>query len=87
LNNSTPGTRQEREGDIVKRVPAFVPAAMALAVITVGLMGCTTTQKVISGAAVGGGTGLLLGGPVGAAAGAAIGAVAAPVGSAALSAD
>src|SRR5687767_3249391 len=27
--------------------------------------GCTTTQKVVSGAAIGGGTGLLLGGPVG----------------------
>jgi len=42
-------------------------------------MACTTTQKVASGAAVGGGTGLLLGGPIGAAAGAAIGAVAVPI--------
>jgi len=71
----------------VKRVPAFVPALLALTAMTVGLMGCTTTQKIVSGAAVGGGTGLLLGGPVGAAAGAAIGAVAAPVGSAVVSAD
>jgi osmotically inducible lipoprotein OsmB len=71
----------------VKRVPAFVPALLALAAMTVGSMGCTTTQKVVSGAAVGGGTGLLLAGPVGAAAGAAIGAVAAPVGSAVVSAD
>jgi osmotically inducible lipoprotein OsmB len=67
----------------VKRVPAF----LALAAVAAAMLGCTTTQKVVSGAAVGGGTGLLLGGPVGAAAGAAIGAVAAPVGSAALSAD
>ena len=61
------------------RVPAFVPALLALAVLTVGSTGCTTTQKVASGAAVGGGTGLLLGGPVGGLAGAAIGAVAVPV--------
>jgi hypothetical protein len=38
-----------------------------------------TTQKVASGAALGGGTGLLLGGPIGAGVGAAIGAVAVPV--------
>jgi hypothetical protein len=55
--------------------------------MTLGSTGCTTTQKVVSGAAVGGGTGLLLAGPVGAAAGAAIGAVAAPAGSALVSAD
>jgi len=67
----------------VRRVPAF----LALAIIAAGLMACTTTQKVVSGAAVGGGTGLLLGGPVGGVAGAAIGAVAAPVGSALVSAD
>jgi osmotically inducible lipoprotein OsmB len=70
-------------GDLVKRVPAF----LALAAVAAAIMGCTTTQKVVIGAAVGGGTGLLLGGPIGAAAGAAIGAVAAPVGSAALAAD
>ena len=68
------------------RVPAL-PAALTVALFTACLMGCTTTQKVVSGAAVGGGTGLLLAGPVDAAAGAAIGAVAAPVGSAVLSAD
>jgi len=67
----------------VTRVPAF----LALAAIAAVMMGCTTTQKVVSGAAVGGGTGLLLGGLIGAAAGAAIGAVAAPAGSAVLSAD
>jgi hypothetical protein len=72
-----------REGEKVTRVPAF----LTLAVLAAGLVGCTTTQKVVSGAAVGGGTGLLLGGPIGAAAGAAIGAVAAPVGSSVVSAD
>ncbi len=50
-----------------------------LAVLAAGLVGCTTTQKVMSGAAVGGGAGFLLGGPIGAAAGAAVGAVAVPV--------
>ena len=64
-----------------------VPACLAMAFAAACLLGCTTTQKVVSGAAVGGGTGLLLGGPVGAAAGAAIGAVAAPAGSALVSAD
>jgi osmotically inducible lipoprotein OsmB len=60
---------------------------LAVVLAAACLFGCTTTQKVVSGAAVGGGTGLLLGGPVGAAAGAAIGAVAAPAGSALVSAD
>ena len=64
-----------------------VLALVTLVVLATGVAGCTTTQKVVSGAAVGGGTGLLLGGPIGAAAGAAIGAVAAPVGSAVLSAN
>jgi osmotically inducible lipoprotein OsmB len=56
-----------------------VPALLVLAVLAAGLVGCTTTQKVMSGAAVGGGAGFLLGGPIGAAAGAAVGAVAVPV--------
>jgi hypothetical protein len=60
---------------------------LAAALMAVCLLGCTTTQKVVSGAAVGGGTGLLLAGPVGGLAGAAIGAVAAPAGSALVSAD
>jgi hypothetical protein len=42
-------------------------------------MGCTTTQKVARGAAVGGGTGILIGGPIGGLACASIGAVAVPV--------
>jgi hypothetical protein len=67
----------------VTRVVALVAIATAIA----GISGCTTTQKVVSGAAIGGGTGLLLGGPVGGLAGAAIGGVAVPVGSHLASAD
>jgi hypothetical protein len=62
-------------------------ALAAIGALLVGVSGCTTTQKVVSGAAVGGGTGLLLAGPIGGVAGAAIGGVAAPVGSALVSAD
>jgi hypothetical protein len=65
----------------------FVRVWLAVGVLTAGVLGCTTTQKVVSGVAVGGATGLLVGGPIGAAAGAAIGGVAVPVGSMALSAD
>lgn len=36
----------------MRRVPAFVPVVMAGALIGACLMGCTTTQKVASGAAV-----------------------------------
>jgi hypothetical protein len=67
----------------VTRVVAFLAIVAAIA----GVSGCTTTQKVVSGAAIGGGTGLLLGGPVGGLAGAAIGGVAVPVGSHLASAD
>jgi len=79
FNHDPSGTRERGRGIVVTRVPAFLALA--------AMMGCTTTQKVVSGAAVGGGTGLMLAGPIGAAAGAAIGAVAAPAGSAVLSAD
>lgn len=44
-----------------------------------GVAGCTTTQKSISGGAVGGVTGLALAGPIGAVAGATAGAVTAPM--------
>jgi len=44
-----------------------------------GAMGCTTTQKVLSGATVGGVTGFALAGPIGAGIGAAGGAVAVPL--------
>jgi hypothetical protein len=67
----------------VTRVVALLAFATAIA----GVTGCTTTQKVVSGAAIGGGTGLLVAGPVGGLAGAAIGGVAVPVGSALASAD
>ncbi len=62
-------------------------ALTAVGALMAGVSGCTTTQKVISGAAVGGGTGLLLAGPIGGVAGAAIGGVAAPVGSALVSSN
>ena len=44
-----------------------------------GVVGCTTTQKAVSGGAVGGVTGLALAGPIGAVAGATAGAVSAPM--------
>ena len=47
--------------------------------LAAALLGCTTTQKVLTGAAVGGGAGFLLGGPIGAAVGAGAGAMAVPV--------
>jgi hypothetical protein len=59
----------------VKRVYAL----MSLAVLMAGSAGCTTTQKVASGAAVGGVTGFALGGPIGAGVGAIGGAIAVPV--------
>ena len=62
-------------------------AWLTIGALAVGAMGCTTTQKVVSGVAMGGATGLLVAGPIGAAAGAAIGGVTVPVASAALSAD
>jgi osmotically inducible lipoprotein OsmB len=65
----------------------FRLAVLAIGWVTAGAIGCTTTQKIVSGAAVGGGTGMVVAGPIGALAGAAIGGVALPVGSAALSAD
>ncbi len=59
---------------------------MKLAIVVVvvarpaaGAMGCTTTQKAISGGAVGGVAGLVVAGPIGAAAGATAGAVTAPM--------
>ena len=52
---------------------------MAMLALAAGVMGCTTSQKVISGAAVGGATGFALGGPIGAGIGVAGGAVALPL--------
>ena len=43
------------------------------------LAGCRTTQKVMTGGAMGGVTGFALAGPIGGAAGVAVGAVAAPM--------
>jgi hypothetical protein len=59
----------------VKRVCAFL-SLMALAF---GALGCTMTQKVASGAAVGGVTGFAVGGPIGAGIDAVGGAIAVPV--------
>jgi osmotically inducible lipoprotein OsmB len=59
----------------VKLVIAFV----AIGVLAAGAMGCTMTQKIASGAAVGGVTGFALGGPIGAGVGGAAGALAVPV--------
>ena len=59
----------------VKRVYAW----MSLAVLMAGSLGCTMTQKVASGAAVGGVTGFAVGGPIGAGVGAVGGAIAVPV--------
>ncbi|MBC8013984.1 MAG: hypothetical protein H7X74_07900 [Methyloceanibacter sp.] len=56
-----------------------VLAYSALAVLAAGAMDCTMTQKVASGAAVGGVTGFALSGPIGAGIGAAGGAVAVPL--------
>jgi hypothetical protein len=52
---------------------------VAFAAFAAGAMGCTTSQKVLSGAAVGGVTGFALAGPIGAGLGAAGGAVAVPL--------
>jgi hypothetical protein len=46
--------------------------------IAAASIGCTTTQKRISGAAAGGATGAALGGPIGAGVGAVAGAVVTP---------
>jgi len=59
----------------VKRVIAY----LALAALAAGAAGCTTTQKVLSGATVGGVTGFAMAGPIGAGIGAAGGAVAVPL--------
>jgi hypothetical protein len=59
----------------VKSVITF----LAIGILAAGAMGCTTTQKVLSGASVGGVTGFALAGPIGAGIGAAGGAVAVPL--------
>ena len=53
-------------------------AFFAIVVIAAASIGCTTTQKRISGAAVGGATGAAVGGPIGAGVGAVAGAVVTP---------
>ncbi len=50
----------------------------ALAVMTLGLAACSTTEERIGGAAVGAGTGAVVAGPVGAVVGGAAGAVTGP---------
>jgi hypothetical protein len=52
---------------------------VAVVALTAGTMGCTTSQKVLSGATVGGVTGFALAGPIGAGIGAAGGAVVVPL--------
>ncbi len=54
-------------------------AALAVVALSAGIAGCTTTQKVMTGGAMGGVTGFALAGPIGGAAGLAVGAVAAPM--------
>ncbi|MET0688570.1 MAG: hypothetical protein ABWX95_04055 [Methyloceanibacter sp.] len=51
---------------------------IVLVVVAAASIGCTTTQKRISGAAVGGATGAAVGGPIGAGVGAVAGAVVTP---------
>jgi hypothetical protein len=53
-------------------------AIIAVIVFAVASVGCTTTQKRVSGAAAGGVTGALVGGPIGAGVGAVAGAVVTP---------
>jgi osmotically inducible lipoprotein OsmB len=54
-------------------------ALVAIAALTAVVMGCTTTQKAVSGGALGGVAGLAVAGPIGAVAGATAGAVTAPM--------
>lgn len=60
-------------GDGVRGITFIV-----LVVVVAASIGCTTTQKRISGAAVGGATGAAVGGPIGAGVGAVAGAVVTP---------
>jgi osmotically inducible lipoprotein OsmB len=53
-------------------------AIIAVIALALGSFGCTTTQKRISGAAVGGASGAAIGGPIGAGVGAVAGAVVTP---------
>ena len=57
----------------------LVVVALAVVALSAFLAGCTTTQKVMTGGAMGGVTGFALAGPIGGAAGVAVGAVAAPM--------
>jgi len=57
----------------------LVVGALAVVALSAFLAGCTTTQKVMTGGAMGGVTGFALAGPIGGAAGVAVGAVAAPM--------
>ena len=57
----------------------LVVGALAVVALSAFLAGCTTTQKVMTGGAMGGVTGFALPGPIGGAAGVAVGAVAAPM--------
>lgn len=52
---------------------------VVVAALTAAVLGCTTTQRAVSGAAVGGVAGLAVAGPIGGAVGAGAGAVAAPL--------
>jgi hypothetical protein len=52
---------------------------MAVAALTAAGMGCTTTQKAVSGATVGGVAGFAVAGPIGGAVGAGAGAITAPL--------
>ena len=56
-----------------------VLALLVLALLAAGTEGCTMTQKVASGAAVGGVAGFAVGGPIGAGVGAVVGGAAVPI--------
>jgi hypothetical protein len=51
---------------------------IVIVLVATASIGCTTTQKRVSGAAAGGATGALVGGPIGAGVGAVAGAVVTP---------
>jgi hypothetical protein len=57
----------------------FVLRFAVIAALTAAALGCTTTQRAVSGAAVGGVAGFAVAGPIGGAVGAGAGAVTAPL--------
>lgn len=76
LNDLVPEPLDLSVGEMAMKI--LVSLAFALA-LTAGVVGCTTSQKAVSGGAVGGVAGLAIAGPIGAVAGATAGAVTAPM--------